>query len=86
MTIPQPSAPPPLDPGNALLAETGAQLSTALVQTPAGQRMVLTVRTSSATLSVFLQAGDAKTWAAQISKVAGQMSTAGLIIANGHPG
>src|SRR6266702_7637549 len=58
--------PPPVDKGNGLLAETGAQLSTALVQTPAGQRMVLTVRTSSATLSVFLQGNDAKTWGRQI--------------------
>ncbi len=82
MSMPQP---PPVDQGNGLLAETGAQLSTALVQTPAGQRMILTVRTSSATLSVFLQAGDAKVWARQISALAGQMSGAGLVVANGHP-
>ena len=85
MTTPPPGPPPPFDPGNALLAETGAQLSTALVQTPGGQRMVLTVRTSSATLSVFLQGGDAKVWARNIGALAGQMSEAGLIIANGHP-
>ena len=86
MPQPPPGVPPPVDLGNGLLAETGAQLSTALVQTPAGQRMVLTVRTSSATLSVFLQGNDAKVWARQISALAGQMSGAGLVVANGHPG
>ena len=50
MSMPQQA--PPVDAGNALLAETPAQLSTALLGTPAGQRMALTIRTASTTLTV----------------------------------
>ena len=70
-----------MDTGNALLSETPAALSTALVQTPAGQRLVLTIRTASTTLSVLLGAADAKTWGGQIKAVADQMSASGLIVA-----
>jgi hypothetical protein len=40
-----PAQPPPVDSGNQLLAETPAQLTVALVGTPDGQRMALTIRT-----------------------------------------
>jgi hypothetical protein len=78
MTTP---APPLVDEGNALLAEAPAQCSTGLVQTPAGQRLALTVRTPSTTLTVLLGQADAKVWAANISTAAAQMSAAGLIVA-----
>jgi len=81
--MPMPQAPPPVDPGNGLLAETPAQLSTALLDTPAGQRMALTVRTSSATLTVLLGGADAKAWAANISGAAAGMSGSGLVAATG---
>ena len=81
MMPPQPV--PPVDPGNHLLAEGPAQLSCTLVETPAGQRLAVTVRTTSATLTVLLQAADAKTWAASLAQIAGQMSASGLIVANG---
>ena len=55
MTTPAaPAPPPPFDTGNTLLGEQPAQLVTAAVQTPAGQRLALTVRTPSATVTVFL--------------------------------
>jgi hypothetical protein len=76
---------PPVDEGNALLAEGPAQCTVALVPTPAGQRMVLTVRTSSATVSVLLGQADAKAWGAQITAQAAQMSAAGLIVSGGAP-
>jgi hypothetical protein len=82
MTTP-PDAPPPVDPGNQLLAETSAQLTTGLIQTPAGQRLALTIRTPSTTLTVLLQQGDARAWAAGILGAANQMSSSGLIVANG---
>lgn len=82
MTMPQ--AVPPADPGNGLLGETPAQMTTAMVQTPAGQRLMLTIRTPSCTVTVFLAGQDAKAWAAQLARESGQMSTAGLVAANGH--
>ena len=50
MTMPLPGvpqAPPPFDAGNPLLSEQPAQLVTAVMATPAGQRLVLTIRTPS---------------------------------------
>ena len=79
----QPSQVAPYDTGNQLLAEQPAQLHTALVDTPAGQRLAMTVRTTSATLTVFLQGPDAKTWAAQLTRESAAMSGAGLVVANG---
>ena len=74
---------PPVDTGNPLLSETPAALSTALVQTPQGQRLALTIRTASTTLTVLLGAMDARTWAGQFKAVADQMSASGLIVTNG---
>jgi len=78
MTTPQPQ---PFDAANDLLAETPAQLLTALIETPAGQRLALTVRTASTTLTVLLGAADAKAWAATLAQAAGAMSSSGLIVA-----
>jgi len=77
MTTPQ--APPPFDPGNPLLGETPAQMSTSLVDTPFGQRMALTIRTASTTMTVLLGRDDATTWGQNISQTANGMS--GLILA-----
>jgi len=84
MTQPQPV--PPVDPGNQLLGETAALLSTALIDTPAGQRLALTIRTPSTTLTVLLIKADADAWAANLAGTARQMSRSGLIVANGHQG
>jgi hypothetical protein len=80
------SQPPPqsvADPGNALLSETPAQLTLTIATGPLGQRIVMTIRTSSATLTVFLNGADAKVWAAQLDNTAKQISGGGLIAANG---
>lgn len=82
MTTP---AVPPVDQGNQLLAEVPAQLSTSLVDVPGGQRMALTIRTASTTLTVLLNGADAKSWAANIAGTASQMSTSGLIAAASAP-
>ena len=71
------------DPGNGLLAETPAEMATALAETSAGQRLALTIRTPSTTLTVLLGAADAKAWAATLSQAAGAMSSSGLIVAAG---
>ena len=81
MTTPQPQV--LVDTGNPLLAETPAQLGTGLLETPKGQRLALTIRTASTTLTILLGTADAKAWAAVLSTAAGQMSQSGLIVANG---
>ena len=81
MTTPQV---PPVDPGNQLLSEVPAQFTTALVATSQGQRLALTVRTASTTLTVLLQGPDARNWGQQLAKAAESMSAAGLIVANGN--
>ena len=78
MSTPEPQ---PVDPSNPLLGEVPAALSLTLAETPKGQRMVLTIRTASTTLSLFLAPADAKTWGAQIKAMADQMSASGLIVA-----
>jgi hypothetical protein len=82
MSMPQaPGGVAPVNPCNALLGETPAQLSTALVPAPGGQRMALTIRTASTTVTVLLGAADAKAWAANITRTADQMSGSGLVVA-----
>ncbi len=83
MHPPQPAPPPPFDAGNPLLGEGPAQITSALVDTPAGQRLALTIRTQSSTVTVFLQGADAKNWAAQLTRDSAAMSGAGLVVANG---
>lgn len=76
---------PLTDAGNDLLGEGPAQITTGLIDTPAGQRMVLTIRTATTTLSVLMGSADAKGWGALISKTAATMSGAGLVVAAGIP-
>ena len=83
MTPPMPQQVPPFDQGNMLLTEQAAQLTTAKVPAPDGERMVLTIRTASTTLTVLLTGQDAKTWAAQISREADAMSGTRLVVASG---
>jgi hypothetical protein len=83
VTPQQPGQVPVADLANGLLCETPAQLVTQIADTPAGQRLVMTVRTSSATLTVFLGGADAKTWARQLAGEAAAMSGSGLVVANG---
>jgi hypothetical protein len=83
MGAPAPPAPTPLDTGNTLLAEQPAQLFTAILPTPRGQRLALTIRTPSSTTTVLLAGADAKTWAAVLTREAAKLSSTGLIAANG---
>jgi hypothetical protein len=78
----QPSV-PLFDEGNKLLGELPAQLTTDVIDTAAGQRLVLTVRTPTTTLTVFLRGADAKAWAKQLSSESAVMPDSGLIAANG---
>lgn len=74
---------PPFDTGNQLLAEQPYQFTTAKIPTPMGERLAWTIRTPSATLTVFLNGADAKKWAAQATRDAAGMSETGLVTGNG---
>lgn len=73
-----PTQAPPIDTGNPLLNEVQAMLQATPVNTPRGQRLALTVRTGSTTLTVLLAKDDAGRWRDVISEGVGKMT--GLII------
>lgn len=58
----EPNQPPAADPGNPFLSIGPCSLTTTVIDTPAGQRMMATVRTPSTTLTVFLEKKDAEDW------------------------
>jgi len=77
-----PGQPLPLvDQGNGLLAQIPAQLHTGVLHTPNGKAGVLTFRTSSTTLTIFLAAKDLREWSGLLSGLADQM-TGGLVPAS----
>jgi len=70
---------PPVDAGNPFVGpDYPALLTTAQVQTPAGPRLLLTVRCGPATVTVNLAKQDAKVWASQLEKGADALT--GLIV------
>jgi hypothetical protein len=69
------------DTANDLLAQLPCRMVTGVVAAPGGpQLMVLTIRTGSATLTVLLEADEAKAWGAQITSQAKMMSKSGLTV------
>lgn len=75
--------PPPFDAANDLLGPAPANLTTALLEIPGGQRLGVTVRTPTTTLTVMLTKADAVLWAKLITEAAGRMSGSGLVAATG---
>jgi hypothetical protein len=73
-----PQQPIPYDPGNALLGPQPAEMTLSLVNTPAGQQMAMTIRTSTTTLTVFLAKDSGEQWRDQLSAMLAQMN--GLIL------
>ena len=53
--------------------------------TPTGERITLTIRTTSATLTVVLDGKEAQQWAAQLTRIADSMSAAGLVTGTVRP-
>lgn len=71
MTSPVPQF---IDAGNELLAQVPARLDTGTIDVPgAGKLGVLTLRTTSATVTVFLGAEDLRSWGALLTSLAGQV-------------
>lgn len=75
MTVPQAAL---IDTGNPLLARVPVDLKTGAVETPAGKLGVLTLRTSSSTLTLFLSAGDLRDWTRLLTELANQL-TGGIV-------
>jgi hypothetical protein len=76
----------PIDPSNPILNEGPAIVQATPVNTAAGQRLALTIRTPTTTLTVLLMKDDAGRWRDTITDGIGRMN--GLIVANGalpHP-
>lgn len=76
---------PPVDPGNAMLGEVPATFQCTPVNVqPGGQRLALTIRTQSTTLTVLLARDDAGRWRDVLSEAIGRMN--GLIVPPGAQG
>ncbi len=73
-----------LDAGNSLLAERPARLVTSRLAMPGyPERVCLTIRTETTTLTLMLAKADALAWAAQLKAEAGQLSGSGLFAGKG---
>lgn len=88
MTVPVPADPgaiviPALDPANPLLAPGPSLLTTAKVMTPDGARLLICLRTDSATVSTFADKATVLAWADQLRGEADGMSGTRLITGNG---
>lgn len=72
---------PPVDTGNPMLSEVPASFQCTPVNGPGGQRLALTIRTQSTTLTVLLVKDDAARWRDVMTEAISKMS--GLIVPNG---
>jgi len=63
-----------IDPSNKLLTQTPSVLTTGRVPTPDGDRAVITIRTDSATLTVFLAKAELHDWIESLQVTEGNMS------------
>jgi hypothetical protein len=66
---------------NSLLGPGPATLETALADSPNGKVMLLTIRTASTTLTVFLSGREARAWGERIIADAAQMPGGALVVA-----
>jgi hypothetical protein len=71
---------PPVDFGNKLLSIVPVNLTVSLQETPAGQRLAVTVRTVDTTLTVFLAKDEVEAW--QTALASGKAGMTGLILGN----
>lgn len=70
------------DGGNPLLSGGPVALMATVVDTPMGQRMMVTIRTTSTTLTGFLSKLDSGRWIDVLQTEHGKMSS--LVVPNGH--
>ena len=73
-----------IDAANSLLTERPATIVTSALAMPGyPQRVCLTIRTETTTLTLLLSKADALAWAAQLKTEASGLSGAGLITGKG---
>ena len=70
---------PMADPGNEYLGPGPAELSTTKIRTPEGDRLVVTLRNTGCTATVFLARAEAVAWGKQLIAAAEDMSGSGLL-------
>ncbi|HTX49208.1 MAG TPA: hypothetical protein VME40_07445 [Caulobacteraceae bacterium] len=78
-----PHGEPAIDLANNLLSEQPARIFFAKIPAPLGERLAMTIRTTSATVTVLLSGKDAKTWAKLFTAQAEGMSETGLATGSG---
>jgi hypothetical protein len=78
---PQQMQVPITDPGNPFIGEYPAMLSAQPVPTPGGQRLAVTMRVGSGTLTALLAKDDAERWRDVLSQETARMN--GLILPGG---
>lgn len=83
MTMPHPGARVLVDAGNRLLGKVPATLDTGSIEAQDGTYGIVTVRTASATLTVFLTAAELREWAQVLEAAASQL--AGCALAQATP-
>lgn len=83
MTVPvqAPDNPQVFDPGNPMIGDVPAILVTDVLQTPAGQKLVATIRIPNTTVTVTLDKDDAERWVNQFRGEIARMN--GLILPPG---
>jgi hypothetical protein len=69
-----------IDTANTLLQPSPVVLFTGTTDTPQGQRAIITIRTASTTLSIFLDKKDVQAWAGQLHGLAAQITASGLTV------
>lgn len=72
------------DLGNRYLSEVPSELTTTKVRTPQGQRLAVTLRTTSATVTVFIDRATVRAWSDHLSTEHGGMTD--LILPGQDPG
>lgn len=77
---------PAADPGNPFLTSGPCGLTSAVIDTPQGQRLMLTARTGSTTLTVFLEKEHGQQWVNVIQESLGKMSSLVVAPANTQVG
>jgi len=81
---PLPQRRPDCDPGNRWIGpRVPGELTTKIVPTDEGPRLMVTMRCPGATMTVMLTRADAEAWAEQIASQAQGISEAGLFAGQG---
>lgn len=77
--MPHPAAGMLTDAGNPLLDRAAVRLETGSLETPDGTLGIITIRTPTTTLTVFLPAEDIRSWTGVLAELGDQVNGTSLI-------